>query len=134
MNATQIIDAMFNNDPFSQWLGIERVEEEPGKCTLRMNVRKEMLNGFDIAHGGITYALADSALAFSANAHGRKCVSVETSISHVQQVLEGDTLTTFVEEISLTNKIGIYHITIRNQFDVDVAHFKGSVYRSDKEW
>jgi acyl-CoA thioesterase len=134
MNATQIIDAMFNNDPFSQWLGIERVEEEPGKCTLRMTVRKEMLNGFDIAHGGITYALADSALAFSANAHGRKCVSVETSISHVQQVREGDTLTTFVEEISLTNKIGIYHITIRNQFDVDVAHFKGSVYRSDKEW
>ncbi|MBI1265847.1 MAG: hotdog fold thioesterase [Cryomorphaceae bacterium] len=134
MNATQIIDAMYNNDPFSKWLGIERIEEEPGKCTLRMTVRKEMLNGFDIAHGGITYALADSALAFSANAHGRKCVSVETSISHVQQVREGDTLTTFVEEISLTNKIGIYHITIRNQFDVDVAHFKGSVYRSDKEW
>jgi acyl-CoA thioesterase len=134
MNATQIIDAMFNNDPFSQWLGVERVEEEPGKCTLRMTVRKEMLNGFDIAHGGITYALADSALAFSANAHGRKCVSVETSISHVQQVRENDVLTTFVDEISLTNKIGIYHITIRNQYDVDVAHFKGSVYRSDKEW
>lgn len=134
MTATQIIDAMFNNDPFSQWLGIERIQEEPGKCTLRMTVRKEMLNGFDIAHGGITYALADSALAFSANAHGRKCVSVETSISHVQQVRENDVLTTFVDEISLTNKIGIYHITIRNQFDVDVAHFKGSVYRSDKEW
>ena len=134
MNATQIIDAMFNNDPFSQWLVVERVEEEPGKCTLRMTVRKEMLNGFDIAHGGITYALADSALAFSANAHGRKCVSVETSISHVQQVRENDVLTTFVDEISLTNKIGIYHITIRNQYDVDVAHFKGSVYSSDKEW
>lgn len=134
MTPSEIIDAMFNNDPFSKWLGIERIEEGPGFCKLQLKVRAEMLNGFGIAHGGICYALADSALAFSANAHGRKCVSVETSISHVQQVQENDLLTTFVEEISLTNKIGIYNISIRNQYDVDVAHFKGSVYRSDKVW
>ena len=87
MTASEIIDQMFNNDPFSKWLGIERVEEGPGFCVLKLTVREEMLNGFSIAHGGISYALADSALAFSANAHGRKCVSVETSISHVQQVM-----------------------------------------------
>ncbi|MDG1261221.1 MAG: hotdog fold thioesterase [Flavobacteriales bacterium] len=134
MTASEIIDQMFNNDPFSKWLGIERVEEGPGFCVLKLTVREEMLNGFSIAHGGISYALADSALAFSANAHGRKCVSVETSISHVQQVMLGDVLTTSIEEISLTHKIGIYNITVRNQHDVDVAHFKGSVYRSEKEW
>lgn len=132
--ASKVVDQMFNNDPFSKWLGIERLEDKPGDSRLRMTVRAEMLNGFAIAHGGITYSLADSALAFASNSHGRKCVSVETSISHVQQVREGDVLTTYVEELSLTNKIGLYQISVRNQFDVDVAIFKGSVYRSEKEW
>lgn len=134
MGASDIIDTMFNNDPYSQWLGIQRISEGPGHCTLQMTVRKEMLNGFDIAHGGITYALADSALAFAANAHGRKCVSVETSISHTQPVREGDVLTTHVEEVSLNHKIGIYTVRVTNQFDVDVALFKGSVYRRSESW
>ncbi len=134
MTPTAIIDAMFNNDPFSQWLGIERLKEGPGFCTLQLRVRKEMLNGFAIAHGGITYALADSALAFAANAHGRKCVSVETSISHTQPVFEGDVLTTEVEEVSLNHKIGIYTVRVINQHNVDVALFKGSVYRRSEHW
>lgn len=132
--ARYIVDQMYNNDPFSKWLGIERLKDGPGISVLRLTVNAEMLNGFNIAHGGITYSLADSALAFAANAHGRKCVSVETSISHVQAVREGDILTTEVEELSLTNKIGLYQITVRNQFDVDVAIFKGSVYRKESEW
>lgn len=134
MSPTEIIDAMFNNDPFSQWLGIERIEEGPGHCTLAMTVRKEMLNGFGIAHGGISYALADSALAFAANAHGRKCVSVETSISHVLPVREGDRLITKVEELSLNHKIGIYTVRVVNQEDLEVALFKGSVYRRSEVW
>lgn len=129
-----VVDQMYNNDPFSQWLGIERLKDAPGDSVLRMTVRKEMLNGFDIGHGGITYSLADSALAFASNSHGRKCVSVETSISHVQPIMEGDLLTTQVEEVSLTNKIGIYHVKVINQHDVEVALFKGSVYRTSKSW
>lgn len=132
--ASRIIDHMFSRDPFSQWLGIERVSEGPGHCLLRMEVRQEMLNGFSIAHGGIAYSLADSALAFASNAHGRHAVSVETSISHVQPVREGDILTTHVEEVSLNHRIGIYHIAVRNQADVEVAHFKGTVYRKEQEW
>jgi acyl-CoA thioesterase len=134
MSPKEIIDTMFNNDPFSQWLGIERMKEGPGFCVLRMEVREEMLNGFAIAHGGICYALADSALAFASNAHGRKSVSVETSISHVQPVRAGDVLTTEVEEVSLNHKIGIYNIRVVNQHDVDVALFKGSVYRKSESW
>ena len=71
MNATAIIDAMMKKDLFSQWLGIERVEERVGYCKLKMTVRPEMCNGFEIAHGGITYSLADSALAFASNSNGR---------------------------------------------------------------
>ena len=125
---------MFDNDWFSQWLGIERIKVETGKCVLRMKVRKEMLNGFGIAHGGITYSLADSALAFASNSHGRMAVSVETSISHTKQLHEGDVLTASAEEMSLSNKIAVYHITVKKQDDEVVALFKGTVYRTGKEW
>ena len=101
---------MFDNDWFSQWLGIERVKIESGSCILKMKVRKEMLNGFGIAHGGITYSLADSALAFASNSHGRKAVSVETSISHLEQLREGDEIVATVEEKSCSNKIAVYQI------------------------
>lgn len=125
---------MYDSDWFSQWLGIERVKIEEGTCVLKMTIRKEMLNGFGIAHGGITYSLADSALAFASNSHGRMAVSVETSISHTAQLHEGDVITATAEEMSLSNKIGVYQITVKNQKDETVALFKGTVYRTGKEW
>ena len=133
-SARQIVDLMYNNDPMSQWLGIERILDEPGNSVLRLTVRNEMLNGFAIAHGSITYALADSALAFASNAHGTKAVSVETSISHLKPVHEGDVLETEVQEVSLTQRTGIYLIYIKNQNGVRVALFKGVVHRTDKSW
>ncbi len=132
--AEKVVNKMFDNDWFSQWLGIERVFIEPGKCVLKMTIRKEMLNGFAIAHGGITYSLADSALAFASNSHGRQSVSVETSISHTVSLKEGDEIIASAEEQSLTNKIGIYNIIIKNKQGVTVALFKGVVYRTSKDW
>jgi len=130
----KVFGKMYDNDAFSQWLGIEVVEAKDGYCELKMSVRKEMLNGFQIAHGGIAYSLADSALAFTSNSHGRKSLSVETSISHTVSVKEGDVLTANTEELSLSDKIGVYHITITNQDNQEVAYFKGTVYRTTKEW
>lgn len=132
--ATKVVDKMYFNDPFSLWLGIERVEDGAGRSVLRLTVRKEMLNGFGIAHGGITYSLADSALAFASNSHGRMAVSVETSISHTAQVREGDVLTAWAEEENLSNKIGNYRIVVKNQDGKTVALFTGIVYRTGKEW
>ena len=129
-----VVGKMYDNDAFSQWLGIEVVEVKDGYCELKMTVRKEMLNGFQIAHGGIAYSLADSALAFASNSHGRKSLSVETSISHTVSVKEGDLLTAITEELSLSDKIGVYLITITNQDNQEVAYFKGTVYRTSKEW
>ncbi|CAA6800951.1 MAG: Phenylacetic acid degradation protein PaaD, thioesterase [uncultured Aureispira sp.] len=127
-------EQMYDKDAFSQWLGIEIVALDAGKAVLKMMVRAEMTNGFGIAHGGITYSLADSALAFAANAYGRHSVSVETSISHTQVVKAGDELTATTFEESLNHKIGIYRILIKNQAKETVAIFKGTVYRSSKEW
>ena len=64
--AKKVVNEMIVNDEFSKWLGIKVLVVNKGNCVLQMKVRKEMTNGFNIAHGGITYALADSALAFAA--------------------------------------------------------------------
>jgi len=132
--AEKVVETMYTNDWFSQWLGIERIKTDPGHSILRMKIRKDMLNGFAIAHGGITYSLADSALAFASNSHGRKSVSIETSISHLESLKEGDIITAEAEEISMSNKIGVYHINITNQENKKVALFKGTVYRTSKDW
>lgn len=124
---------MLSNDAFSQWLGIELVHIDHGTCTLSMTVRAEMLNGFNIAHGGITYALADSALAFAANSHGRQSVSVDTSINHIETLQAGDVITAVAREEALKNKFGFYSVQIKKA-DQTIALFKGTVFRSDREW
>ena len=132
--AARVVNRMYDNDPFSIWLGIDRLLVQPGHCALKMTVRQEMLNGFAIAHGGITYSLADSCLAFASNSHGIQSVSVETSISHTKAVKEGDVLTATSEEMSLSRSIGVYHITVTNQLNETVALFKGTVFRTGKPW
>ena len=96
--------------------------------------RKEMTNGFNIAHGGISYSLADSALAFASNSNGKKSLSVETSISHAVAIKEGDDLIATTEELSLSDKIGVYNVSITNNENEKVAFFKGTVYRTSKNW
>ncbi|MDF1673634.1 MAG: hydroxyphenylacetyl-CoA thioesterase PaaI [Vicingaceae bacterium] len=129
-----IVNKMMESDAFSQWLGIIILEAEQGSCKLQMTVRPEMCNGFGIIHGGITFSLADSALAFASNAHGRLSVALECSISYPSAVKVGDVLTAIASEVSLTNKIGIYNIPVTNQNNEIVGVFKGSVYRTSKEW
>ncbi len=132
--ARKVVEKMITGDAFSQWLGIEILEITKGYCKLKMIVRKEMTNGFDIAHGGISYSLADSALAFAANSDGIQSLSVETSIAHTKKVMSGDTLIAETQEISKNDKSAIYNINITNQDNIEVAHFKGKVYRTQKKW
>ena len=132
--AKKVVDKMMSGDPFSQWLGIEVLEIATGFCKLQLKVREEMTNGFKIAHGGIAYSLADSCLAFAANADGLQAVSIETSISHTKKVNSGDILTAISKQVNKSSKTALYYITITNQNKLEVAHFKGTVYRTEKEW
>ncbi|MEM9686849.1 MAG: hotdog fold thioesterase [Bacteroidota bacterium] len=133
MEPQEIIHAMLSKDAFSQWLGIKVLQTGSGTCKLAMTIRKEMLNGFHIAHGAITYALADSALAFAANTNGRRAVSIDTGINHIEPLKEGDTIIATATEEALKNKFGFYRIEICKE-DTRVALFKGTVYRTDKNW
>jgi len=134
-NPNEIVEMMMAKDYFSQWLGIEVLEVKEGASKLKMIVRGEMLNGFGIAHGGITYSFADSALAFASNSHGQKAVSVETSISHTVSLKEGDEIIAEAYEEHCSSKIAIYSIKIFKSSDMTiVALFKGTVYRTSKMW
>lgn len=124
---------MFQNDRFSQWLGIRIKEIGIGKSVLEMTVRDEMLNGFDILHGGISYSLADSALAFAANSHGRMSVSIDAVMSYPNPVKEGDIITATAIEQHLGFKTAVYDIQITNQRNEKVGIFRGTVYRTKRE-
>ena len=104
MEGTKIPYKMLSLDPFSQWLGIEILECEVGNCKVAMTVRKEMLNSMGYAHGGITYSLADTAFGFSANTSGRFAFSIETSINHIEALVEGDYIIAEASLKSLKNK------------------------------
>jgi len=133
MKPEEIVHTMFSKDAFSQWLGIEVLQTGKGSCKLAMTIRREMLNGFHIAHGGITYSLADSALAFASNSHGKQAVSIDTTINHIEKLKEGDRITATASEESLKNKFAFYSIKIERE-NILVALFKGTVYRTDRDW
>ncbi|MCC6370424.1 MAG: hotdog fold thioesterase [Bacteroidia bacterium] len=136
MNAQEIVSTMMEKDYFSQWLGISVLEIKENYCRLGMTVRRDMLNGFGIAHGGITYSLADSALAFASNSTGKKSVSIETSISHLISLTENNELIAEASCETETEKLGHYRIKVykKNEPEKTVALFKGIVYKTSRSW
>ncbi len=131
--AEQIVQGMLDRDSFSRWLGVEVVELGPGRCRCRMRVRPEMVNGFGVAHGGIAYSLADSALAFASNTQGRIALSIENGISYPASVRPGDQLTASASEETATNRLAFYQVRVINQREETVAIFRGTVYRTNEE-
>lgn len=130
--AKSVVDHMMENDLFSQWMGIELKEIREGYSKIRMTVRKEMINGFGIVHGGIAFSLADSAFAFACNNRNVLSVALDTSINFIKPVHVGDVLTAEAKEIHNGKSTGLYNIIITNQKDHEVAIFKGLCYRTDK--
>ena len=123
---------MMKNDLFSQWLGIEVLEIKEGYSKLKMIVRPEMINGVGIVHGGIAFALSDSAFAFACNNRNVLSVALDTSINFLKPVHPGDVLTAEAKELHNGKSTGLYHITVINQHDHTVALFKGTCFRTNK--
>ncbi len=127
-----VLEKMLSNDFFSQWLGIECVNITQGNCELKMKVRKEMLNGFGILHGGVIFSLADSVLAFAANSYGKISLTIEANISFLESVSENDELFARATEIGSTNKLGIYDVLVYKKPEQKIALFRGTVYRTSQ--
>ena len=130
----EIVKLMLEKDSFSNWLGIDLLVIEENVCRLGCTIKSYMLNGFEIAHGGITYSLADSCLAFAANSCGYQCVSIETSISHLKKVQLGDYLITEAHKLKEEGKTKTFEVTVHNQDELLVARFTGLVHVSTKIW
>ena len=133
MEGAKIPYKMLSQDAFSQWLGIEILESEIGRCRVGMTIRKEMLNSMNYAHGGISYSLADTAFGFTANTHGNYAVSIETSINHIEALEEGDYLIAESVIENVKNKLGFNIVEVKRGNEL-VALFKGVVYRTQKNW
>ena len=128
-----VVAHMLQNDLFSQWLGIEVLEIKEGYSKIKMTIRAEMVNGFGIIHGGVTFSLADSAFAFACNNRNQLSVALDTSINFIKPVHVDDELIAEATEIHNGKSTGLYQIEIFNQKNHKVAQFKGLCYRTDKK-
>ena len=124
ITARKVVDHMMEHDLFSQWLGIEVLEVKEGYSRIKMTVRKEMINGFGIVHGGIAFSLADSAFAFACNNRNVLSVALDTSINFIKPVHVDDILIAEAKELHNGKSTGLYHL---------IAQFKGLCYRTDKK-
>lgn len=121
--------AMYDNDPASQALGMALAEIRPGYARMTMPVRQDMLNGHAICHGGYIFMLADSAFAFACNSHNNVTVGASCNIDYITAGRQHDLLTAEAVEMSLTGKTGVYDVRVSNQHGQTVALFRGKSHR-----
>lgn len=130
--ASQVVDHMMAHDRFSQWLGIQVLDIREGYSRIQLTIREEMVNGFGIAHGGICFSLADSALAFACNNRNNLSVALDVTITFIKAVNVADVLTAEAKEIHDGKSTGVYLINVSNQKGQQVALFKGTCFRTGK--
>jgi len=128
----EVVNHMMENDFFSQWLGVEVIDVKEGYSKIKMTIRKEMVNGFGIVHGGLPFSLADSAFAFACNNRNNLSVALDVTITFTKAVNVGDVLTAEAKEIHNGRSTGVYLITVANQKNEQVALFKGTCFRTGK--
>lgn len=124
---------MLAHDVFSRWLGVEIIDVGPARVTLRMAVRQDMTNGFGVCHGGVTFAFADSALAFASNTGGRVTVSIENSMTYPAAVRVGDLLLAEAEQEASSQRLAYYRVRVTKGDGAVVALFRGTVFQTDRE-
>src|SRR5437899_2024254 len=117
-------EAMWQEDDASKGLGMEIVEIKPGRATLKMTVRPDMVNGQRIAHGGFIFTLADSAFAFACNTHNERVVAAQGNITFIRPGKLGDALVATAREISRSGRSGIYDVRVTVN-DTVIAEFRG---------
>jgi acyl-CoA thioesterase len=118
-------DKLYGSDQASQMLGMTIESVAPGCARVTMHVRPDMVNGHGICHGGLIFALADSAFAFACNSHGHNAVAAGAAIEFLAPGRLGDLLTASATEHWRTGRSGIYEIEVRNDRDEAIALFRG---------
>lgn len=133
MTPQQVAEYMLGQDYFSQWMDIRLIEVKENYCLIEMPVKKEMINGLKTVHGGVTFAFADSALAFASNNSGDAAVALNCVINFTKAGREGDIFRAESILANETRKTAVYDIKITNQNNELVAKFVGTVYKIGKK-
>ena len=117
--------ALMENDYASKWFGFEIVSVSEGAAALAMTVRQDHCNGHGTLHGGVSFALADSAFAFACNSRNQATVAQSNSILYLAPGHIGDRMTATAREVSLKGRTGLYDVTVTNQDGTVIAEFRG---------
>ena len=128
----EIVSLMLQKDQFSKWLNLSVVSIKSGRCTIELYLKQEMLNGFEILHGGIYFSLADSAIAFAANAKGKVAKTTQADIKYYKATALPNKLQVVATEIEATNKLGYYNAKITNNQNQLIAEINATVYFSSE--
>ena len=123
---------MYAADHASQSLGIKVVVQEPGEAVATMTISEDMLNGQGLCHGGLIFALADTAFAFACNGYDDITVAGGASIEFLRPGRLGDLLTATASERQRGARSGVYDVTVCNQHGKDVALFRGKSFATGK--
>ena len=117
--------AMYEQDHASQALGMKVLAISPGYAQMSMTVRKDMVNGHQICHGGLIFTLADSAFAFACNTYDAVTVAAGATVEFLLPGRLGDELTATAQEQSRSRRTGIYDVSVSNQRGERIALFRG---------
>ncbi len=117
---------MWARDAASRMLGMTIDATSPGAATVSMTVREDMINGWDLCHGGLVAALADSAFAVACNSHGTVTVAAGFDVTFLEPARLGDRLVADARERALRGRSGVYDVTVSRASDrTVVAEFRG---------
>ncbi len=123
---------MMRRDRASAMLGMVVELDEPGRSRVRMLVREDMLNGFDMTHGGFVFALADTAFAIACNEDDRVTVAAGADVTFLKATGLGQTLTAAAERRVASGRTGVYDVTVTDEAGDVVAEFRGRSLRTDR--
>ncbi|MEP1768755.1 MAG: hydroxyphenylacetyl-CoA thioesterase PaaI [Sulfitobacter sp.] len=123
--AEKSAQAMWAGDQASAWIGMALEDVDEGMAVLSLTVQPHHCNGHGNCHGGVIFALADSAFAFACNSRNQATVAQHNSITYVAPVAQGERLTATAKEISLVGRSGIYDVSVTNREGLVVAEFRG---------
>lgn len=105
--------------------GVRIEEARAGYCRLSMKLRDDMLNGHRIAHGGMVFALADTAFAYVCNGRNERAVAAQASIVFLGSAEAGETLVAEAEESATAGRSGVTRVSVRTGDGKAVAEFTG---------